>query len=657
MGTYTKDSEELLQYVGGKENIAAVSHCMTRMRFVLVDPKKADIQKIEAMKVVKGSFTQAGQFQVIIGNTVAEFYKDFTAFAGIEGVSKDAVKAAAGANQNILQRGAAIAAEIFTPLIPAIITGGLILGFRNCIDALYLFDEGTKTLVETSQFWAGIDHFLWLIGEAVFHLGIPVGICWSVVRKMGGTPILGIILGLTLVSGQLLNAYAVATTPPDQIPHWDFGGFTVDMIGYQAQVLPAILAALTLVYLEKFFKSLVPAVVSMIVVPFCSLVLAVMAAHFILGPIGWKIGSAISSVVYSGITGDFRVIFGALFGFVYAPLVITGLHHMTNAIDLQLIADYHGTMLWPMIALSNIAQGSAVLAMIYLQRGNQASQEVNVPAWVSCYLGVTEPAIFGVNLKYFFPFICGMTGSACAAIICVATSTTANAIGVGGIPGILSIQPQYMPTFALAMLAAIVVPFILTTIVGKKKGIDKQAKEDQARVDREAAEAEYALTHPPVQQITVESEREFKSYVDGEVIPLKEVGDGVFSEGMLGVGVAIKPANGTIFAPVSGKVTVLMNDSKHAIGMTLTNGVELLIHVGIDTVSMGGDGFEYLVKLGDVVKVGTPLLRFNRAVIKKAGHPDTAIFVITNTNGLDVESFKFVTGMRGRANDTTIGTY
>ena len=380
MGQYTEDSKELLRLVGGKENIAAVSHCMTRMRFVLGDPKKADVKAIEAMKVVKGSFTQAGQFQVIIGNTVSEFYKDFTAVAGIEGVSKEAVKAAAGANQNVFQRGAAIAAEIFAPLIPAIITGGLILGFRNCIDSLYIFENGTKTLVELSQFWAGMDHFLWLIGEAVFHLGIPVGICWSVVRKMGGTPILGIVLGLTLVSSQLLNAYAVATTPVDKIPFWDFGGFKVDMIGYQAQVLPAILAALTLVYLERFFRKITPAVISMIVVPFCSLVLTVCAAHFILGPIGWKIGSAISAVVFSGITGDFRVVFGAIFGFIYAPLVITGLHHMTNAIDLQLIADYHGTMLWPMIALSNIAQGSAVLAMIYLQRKNAAAQEINVPA-------------------------------------------------------------------------------------------------------------------------------------------------------------------------------------------------------------------------------------------------------------------------------------
>jgi len=649
MGQYKEDSKELLRLVGGKENIAAVSHCMTRMRFVLVEPKKADVKAIEAMKVVKGSFTQAGQFQVIIGNTVSEFYQDFTAVAGIEGVSKDAVKEAAGANQNIFQRAAAIAAEIFAPLIPAIITGGLILGFRNCIDSLYLFENGTKTLVQLSQFWAGMDHFLWLIGEAVFHLGIPVGICWSVVRKMGGTPILGIVLGLTLVSSQLLNAYAVATTPADQIPHWDFGGFTVDMIGYQAQVLPAILAALTLVYLEKFFRRIVPPVISMIVVPFCSLVLTVCAAHFVLGPIGWKIGSAISSVVFSGITGDFRVVFGAIFGFVYAPLVITGLHHMTNAIDLQLIADYHGTMLWPMIALSNIAQGSAVLAMIYLQRKNAEAQEVNVPAWISCYLGVTEPAIFGVNLKYFFPFICGMTGSACAAVVCVSTSTTANAIGVGGVPGILSIQPQYMPSFALSMLVAIVVPFVLTAIIGKKKGVGKVAV---------AAEGGAAAVMPVVaeaQPAAKESEHEFKAFLDGEVISLPEVNDGVFSAGIVGEGLAIRPASELLVAPVSAKVTVLMEDSRHAVGLTLSNGVEVLLHVGIDTVDMQGEGFEYLVKQGDEVAAGTPLLKFSREKIKAAGHPEVTVCIITNKNG--VESFNFRTGMAGKAGETVIASY
>ena len=270
MGKYEQDARLLLEYVGGKENIAAVSHCVSRMRFVLNDPAKADVAKIESLKSAKGTFTQAGQFQVIIGNTVNDFYNDFIAVSGVDGVSKDAVKSAAKQNQNALQRIMSVLAEIFAPLIPAIITGGLILGFRNCM---------------------------------------------------------------------------------------------------------------------------------------------------------------------------------------------------------QLIADFGGTMLWSMIALSNIAQGSAVLGMIYLQRKNAAAQEVNVPACISCYLGVTEPAMFGVNLKYNFPFICGMIGSATAAVVCVATSTTANAIGVGGIPGILSIQPTYMLSFALCMLIAIVVPFVLTVAIGKKKGV------------------------------------------------------------------------------------------------------------------------------------------------------------------------------------------
>ena len=627
MGRYAEDAKELLSLVGGKGNIAAVSHCMTRMRFALNDPAKADIKKIEAMKVVKGSFTQSGQFQVIIGNTVSDFYNDFVAVAGIEGVSKDAVKQAAKQNQNVLQRIVTALAEIFAPLIPAIITGGLILGFRNCIDSLYLFENGTKTLCDISQFWAGIDSFLWLIGEAVFHM-LPVGICWSVTKKMGTTQMLGIVLGLTLVSGQLLNAYAVAGTAAGDIPVWDFGGFQVNMIGYQAQVIPAILAAFTLVYLERFFRKITPQVVSMIVVPFCSLLLSVIAAHFVLGPIGWKIGSVISSVVYAGITGSFKVIFGAIFGFVYAPLVITGLHHMSNAIDLQLIADYGGTMLWPMIALSNIAQGSAVLGMIALQRKDAEAQEVNVPACISCYLGVTEPAIFGVNLKFAYPFVCGMIGSACAAIVCVATGTTANAIGVGGLPGILSIQPKYMASFAICMAIAAGVPFIITGMAGKRKMAASETRGQGVG--------------------------EWTAFLSGEVIELKEVGDGVFSEGIMGEGLAIVPENDTLYAPAEGVISVLMDESRHACGMKLENGMEILLHVGIDTVDMKGDGFEYMVKEGEKVAAGTPLIRFSKEKIKAAGHPATTVCIITEPG--EWKKFSFHTGIHASAGKTAVVT-
>ena len=595
------------------------------------------------MKVVKGSFTQAGQFQVIIGNTVSDFYNDFTAVAGIEGVSKDAVKSAAKQNQNVVQRIMTALAEIFAPLIPAIIVGGLILGFRNCIDSLYLFENGTKTLCDISQFWSGVDHFLWLIGEAVFHM-LPVGICWSVTKKMGTTQMLGIVLGLTLVSGQLLNAYAVAGTAAADIPKWDFGFVQVDMIGYQAQVIPAILAAFTLVYLEKFFRKICPSVISMIVVPFCSLVLSVMAAHFVLGPIGWKIGSVISSVVYAGITGPLKIVFGAIFGFVYAPLVITGLHHMSNAIDLQLIADFGGTMLWPMIALSNIAQGSAVLGMIYLQKNDAQAQEVNIPSCISCYLGVTEPAMFGVNLKHSYPFICGMIGSACASIVCVATNSTANAIGVGGLPGILSMQPQSMLTFAICMLIAVAVPFVLTVMVGKTKLQPKEVKTVE--------EVKSAEEVKPVEEVKSAEVTELKAFATGDVIALKEVNDGVFSAGTMGEGCAIIPENETVYAPADATVNLLMQESRHACGLKLANGAQILLHIGIDTVAMKGDGFEYLVKEGQKVSAGTSLIKFDKKKISEAGYVDTIICVIAEPGNM--ENIVFMTGIYAIEKETTV---
>lgn len=373
---------------------------------------------------------------------------------------------------SLLQRLLAGLAEIFTPLIPAIVVGGLILGFRNVIGDIKFLEDGTKTIVDVYPFWAGVYSFLWLIGEAVFHF-LPVGITWSIAKKMGTTQILGIVLGLTLVSPQLLNAYSVVETKAGDIPVWDFGFAQVQMIGYQAQVIPAIMAGFLLAYLEIWLRKFIPNAISMIFVPFFALVPTVLAAHVILGPIGWKIGDAISNVVYAGLTGGLSWLFAALFGFLYAPLVVTGLHHMTNAIDLQLMSQFGGTNLWPMIALSNIAQGSAVLAIIFLHRGNEKEEQVSIPATISCYLGVTEPAMFGINLKYLYPFVAAMIGSAIAAVVSVSSGVMANSIGVGGLPGILSINPKYYAVFAVCMLITIVVPFILTVLFRKYNILNK----------------------------------------------------------------------------------------------------------------------------------------------------------------------------------------
>lgn len=640
MAKYENDVKQLLKLIGGKENIQAVSHCMTRMRFVLVDPKKADEKAIEEIPAVKGTFTQAGQYQVIIGNDVSVFYNEFTSYAGIEGVSKEAAKAAAKSNQNVAQKIMGALGEIFAPLIPALICGGLILGFRNIIGEINFFDNGTKSLADMYQFWEGTYNFLWLIGEAVFHL-LPVGIVWSITKKMGTTQILGIILGLTLVSSQLLNGFSVADTPASDIPVWDFGFAKVEMIGYQGQVIAAMMAGFVLVYLEKFFKKHCPEVISMIVVPFCSLVPAVIIAHTIVGPIGWIIGNAIADVVYGGLMSNFGWLFAGLFGLLYAPVVMTGLHHMTNAIDTQLVNTYDGTILWPMIALSNIAQGSSVLAMSILQKKNERAQQVNVPACISCYLGVTEPALFGVNLKYGFPLICGMIGSAIAAMISVGFGVQALSIGVGGLPGIISIKPEFYLIFLIAMAEAIVVPFLLTFFIGMKK----LSLEDRGMKEKETTERK-------IEGENAETLSEVKAILSGKVIPIEEVDDDVFSQKIMGDGVAFEPTDTTVVAPADAEVSIVMSETGHACGLTLDNGMELLIHVGIDTVDMGGDGFKLLVAQGDRVKCGTPLIQFDPIKIKAAGHPTTTMLIVTGEG--NAQNIKMKTQNQAEAGKTTV---
>ena len=637
MGKFEQEAKDLLAAIGGKENVTAVTHCATRMRFVLGNDKKADVKTIEAIPAVKGTFTNAGQFQVIIGNDVPIFYNDFTAVSGIEGVSKEAAKSAAKSNQNPVQRVMTTLAEIFTPIIPALIVGGLILGFRNVLEGVHWSMLDGKTITEVSQFWSGVNHFLWLPGEAIFQF-LPVGITWSVSRKMGTSQILGIVLGICLVSPQLLNAYSVASTPASEIAKnwvWDFGFFTVNRIGYQAQVIPALLAGLSLSYLEIFWRKHVPEVVSMIFVPFLSLIPALILAHTVLGPIGWTIGQALSTVVLAGLTGPVKWLFGAVFGALYAPFVITGLHHMTNAIDTQLIADAGGTALWPMIALSNIAQGSAVFAYYIMHRHDEREAQISLPATISAYLGVTEPALFGVNVKYIYPFVAGMIGSSIAGLLSVTFNVTAASIGIGGLPGILSIQPKYMIPFAGIMLVAIIVPMVLTFFF-RKAGLFTKTEDDTELKEEFAAqeEAEFA-SHTATPTALVES-AEVVSPLAGQVKPLSQATDPVFSSGVMGQGVVIEPSQGELVSPVNGTVTVLF-PTKHAVGIVSEEGVEMLMHIGMDTVSLDGKGFEAHVEQGDKVVVGQQLISFDMDVIKEAGLVTETPVIITNQDDFQAD--------------------
>ena len=627
MGKFEQEAKDLLAAIGGKENVTAVTHCATRMRFVLGDDKKADVKTIEAIPAVKGTFTNAGQFQVIIGNDVPIFYNDFTAVSGIEGVSKEAAKSAAKRNQNPVQRVMTTLAEIFTPLIPALIVGGLLLGLQNVLGSIQFSNLGGKTIVEVSKFWEGVNEIVSVISGAIFGF-LPVGITWSVSRKMGTSQILGIVLGICLVHPSLLSAYEYAAhKAAGDIPHFILG---FEKVGYQGQVIPALLAGLTLSYLEIFWRKYIPEVISMIFVPLLSLVPAVILSYAVLGPIGWWLGGLISGVVLAGLTGPVKWLFGAIFGAIYAPFVITGLHHMTNAIDLELVRTAGGTGLWPMIALSNIAQGSAVFAYYFIKRHDEREAQISLPATISAYLGVTEPALFGVNVKYVYPLVAGMSASALSGLLSAVFGVQANSIGIGGLPAILSIKPQYWAIFAIIMIVDIVVAMVLTFLFHKTGFLTKT--EEDGHAQEALKEASEGLVRPTV----LAESAEVVSPLAGQVKPLSQATDPVFSSGVMGQGVVIEPSQGELVSPVNGTVTVLF-PTKHAVGIVSEEGVEMLMHIGMDTVSLDGKGFEAHVEQGDKVVVGQQLISFDMYVIKEAGLVTETPVIITNQDDFQAD--------------------
>ena len=627
MGKFEQEAKDLLAAIGGKENVTAVTHCATRMRFVLGDDKKADVKTIEAILAVKGTFTNAGQFQVIIGNDVPIFYNDFTAVSGIEGVSKEAAKSAAKSNQNPVQRVMTTLAEIFTPIIPALIVGGLLLGLQNVLGSIQFSNLGGKTIVEVSKFWEGVNEIVSVISGAIFGF-LPVGITWSVSRKMGTSQILGIVLGICLVHPSLLSAYEYAAhKAAGDIPHFILG---FEKVGYQGQVIPALLAGLTLAYLEIFWRKYIPEVISMIFVPLLSLVPAVILSYAVLGPIGWWLGGLISGVVLAGLTGPVKWLFGAIFGAIYAPFVITGLHHMTNAIDLELVRTAGGTGLWPMIALSNIAQGSAVFAYYFIKRHDEREAQISLPATISAYLGVTEPALFGVNVKYVYPLVAGMSASALSGLLSAVFGVQANSIGIGGLPAILSIKPQYWAIFAIIMIVDIVVAMVLTFLFHKTGFLTKT--EEDGHAQEALKEASEGLVQPTV----LAESAEVVSPLAGQVKPLSQATDPVFSSGVMGEGVVIEPSQGELVSPVNGTVTVLF-PTKHAVGIVSEEGVEMLMHIGMDTVSLDGKGFEAHVEQGDKVVVGQQLISFDMDIIKEAGLVTETPVIITNQDDFQAD--------------------
>lgn len=466
MGKYEKEALDIIRLVGCEENIVSLSHCVTRLRFVLKDESKADKKSLEKLSIVKGVFTNAGQFQVVIGSGVKGVYEEIVKSSNIKVATKEEVKSVAKQNMSFMERLISGFAEIFVPILPAIITGGLILGFRNIIGDLAIFGNGKETLTQLYPVLNEVNSFLWVICEAIFHF-LPVAITWSTVKKFGGSEALGIVLGITLVSPQLLNAYGYAEAATNgTIPFWDFGILTIQKVGYQAQVIPAMLSGIFLAKLETNLRKYIPDTLKMIIIPFIVLIVTVLLSYTIIGPISRTLGDGIAMFFNQLLTGPFKILGAIIFGVFYAPLVITGLHHTFLAVDLQLIST-GGTMIWPLIALSNIAQGSAAMAIFILYKNDEKMKSMSLSSGISAYLGVTEPAMFGVNLKYKYAFYSALIGSATAATVSISTGVLANSIGIGGLPAFLAIQPQYWVNYILAMIVATTVPFVLTMIFHK----------------------------------------------------------------------------------------------------------------------------------------------------------------------------------------------
>ncbi|QCT03370.1 PTS system, trehalose-specific IIBC subunit [Paenibacillus algicola] len=630
--------EQIVQAVGGRDNIEAASHCVTRLRFALADESKVDAKALDQNDLVKGQFSSQGQFQVVIGpGLVDQVYEEMIQITGGTRASKDDVKDLAGKKQNPIQRAIKTLADIFIPILPAIVMAGLLLGVNNILTGADIFYEG-QSLIEVHPQWTDVASMINLIASTAFTF-LPVLIGWSAARQFGGSPLLGIVLGLILVNPGLMSAYDYAKAKLEgTVPVWNLFGLEVQSIGYQGQVLPVLVSAYILAKLERFLNKRVHDSIKLLVVAPVALLVTGFLAFILVGPVTFAIGNMLTSGLVS-IFNSFAALGGLIYGGLYAVLVITGMHHTFLAVDVQLIGSEGGTFLWPMLALSNIAQGAAALAMLFVYQ-EQKSKGLAVTSSVSAFLGVTEPAIFGVNLRLRYPFIFGLIGSGIAGILLAVNNVLASSIGVGGIPGFLSIFPNQWGVFFLGMAIVLIVPFTGTLLYGRvqmarlrKKAAAEDCEPQEAvlmntdgKQDEERASASGTsappVTHPDDAETAGDNSfmLEMTSPLSGRAVNLSQVPDPAFAEKQMGQGIAIIPAEGKVYAPFDGTVAHLIK-SKHALILQNEEGLQVLIHVGINTVSLKGRPFTAHVETGASISKGQLLLEFDMDVIQSAGLP------------------------------------
>ena len=612
MNEYRQTAEAIIAAVGGRDNIAAATHCATRLRMVLKDEAKIDKAAVDAIPLAKGNFLTAGQFQIILGTgTVNKVTAELLDITGVKQVSTQEAKDLGAAKGNLLQRFVKTLSDIFVPIIPAIVAGGLLMGLNNVLTAHDLVIKG-KTLIEAYPQWAGLAEMINTFANAPFVF-LPILIAFSATRIFGGNPYLGAVLGMIMVHPDLTNNYALAQATADgTLQYWNILGFSIAKVGYQGTVLPILVCSWILAKLERSLRRIIPASVDLLLTPLLAIFITALLTFTIVGPATRDAGIAFTDAI-QWLYNTAGVLGGAILGGLYAPVVITGMHNSFIPVETQLIADLAntgGTFIFPIAAMNNISQGAAAFGALFCTKDAKL-KGVASASGISAVLGITEPAMFGVNLRLRYPFYAALIGTACASAYITLYKTKAVALGAAGIPGIISIGAQYLTPYIVGMCIAFAITFSLTLIFARSR-YNPERLAPAAPAPVETAPVAKPAAAPDADPIPAE----WQMPLQGRVLAAADIPDPAFAANALGASFAIDPTggDGIVRAPANGSVATIF-PTRHAIGLETDNGLEILIHIGIDTVKLNGEGFEVLVQEGERVAAGQPLVKVNLAAI------------------------------------------
>lgn len=621
---YRKTAQDILDHVGGSKNIASAAHCATRLRLVIADNKKVSKEALENVDGVKGVFEASGQLQIILGTgTVNKVFAEFIDIAGITASSKAEAKEAAAEKQNWFMRAIKLLGDIFVPIIPAIVASGFLMGIMNSLD--FMNSNGFLHINTHSSIYVFANLF-----SNIAYTFLQILIAFSAAKAFGANQYLGAVIGMIMIHPSLQNAYTVATEGVQQTQSVFFGLFKIDMVGYQGHVIPVIIAVWILAVIEKKLHKIVPEVLDLFVTPLVSVFVTGYLTLSIVGPIFVWAENAILGAIQWMLTLPLGI--GSLImGGLYAPTVVTGIHQMYTAIDIGQLAKYGVTYWLPLASAANVAQGAAALA-VGIKSKDKKIKSLALPSSLSAFMGITEPAIFGVNLRFFKPFIAGCIGGGCGALYASLVHLGAKGTGVTGIFGILLCLNQPLQ-YLIEMVIAVGVAFVISFLIYKDaepKAATADAAETAAVENMETTDA-VATDDTAADTTAATTEETLTSPVNGTQIPLAEVADETFASERLGATVAVEPADGKIVAPCDGEVSNIF-ETGHAVCITTEAGGELLIHIGIDTVKMDGKGFTKKVSDGDKVHAGDILVEADLEEIKNAGYQTTTMMILTNTD-------------------------